>query len=109
MGIPVLHIHYERTDNDRKILKDAFQNLQELMSAAGAEVLYSDESISTPGAISHEMGTTRMGNIRKPAFLNGFCQAHDLEEPFRRRRRVLAQFHLPESDRNSACGLLESE
>jgi choline dehydrogenase-like flavoprotein len=81
-GIPVLHIHYERTDNDQKILKDAFQNLQELMSAAGAEVLSSDESISTPGAISHEMGTTRMGDDPKTSVLNGFCQSHELKNLF---------------------------
>jgi choline dehydrogenase-like flavoprotein len=81
-GIPVLHIRYERTYNDRKILKDAFQNLQELTSAAGAEVLSSEESISTPGAISHEMGTTRMGNDPKTSVLNGFCQAHELKNPF---------------------------
>jgi len=60
-GIPVLRIHYERTENDRAMLKDAFQNLQELMQAAGAEVQLADESLSTPGAISHEMGTNAHG------------------------------------------------
>ena len=81
-GIPVLRIHYERTENDRTMLKDAFQNLQELMQAAGAEVQSADESLSTPGAISHEMGTTRMGKDPKTSVLNGFCQAHDVKNLF---------------------------
>ncbi len=81
-GIPVLRIHYERTENDRKMLKDAFQNLQELMQAAGAEVQSADESLSTPGSISHEMGTTRMGKDAKTSVLNGFCQAHDVKNLF---------------------------
>ena len=94
----MLHIRYERTDNDRKILKDAFQNLQELMSAAGAEVLSSDESISTPGAISHEMGTTRMGNDPKTERSEWILPGARAQEPFRRGRRLLAQFHMPEPD-----------
>ena len=81
-GIPVLRIHYERTENDRAMLKDAFQNLQELMDAAGAEVQSADESLSTPGSISHEMGTTRMGKDPKTSVLNGFCQAHDVKNLF---------------------------
>jgi choline dehydrogenase-like flavoprotein len=81
-GIPVLRIEYERTENDRKMLKDAFQNLQELMHAAGAEILSADESLSTPGAISHEMGTTRMGKDPKTSVLNGYCQAHGLKNLF---------------------------
>jgi choline dehydrogenase-like flavoprotein len=68
-GIPVLRIHYERTENDRRILNDAFQNLQELMHDAGAEILSADEFLSTPGAISHEMGTTRMGRLTRTARL----------------------------------------
>lgn len=81
-GIPVLRIHYERTENDRKMLKDAFQNLQELMHAAGAEIQSADESLSTPGAISHEMGTTRMGKNPKTSVLNGHCQSHDMKNLF---------------------------
>ena len=64
------------------MLKDAFQNLQELMQAAGAEVQLADESLSTPGSISHEMGTTRMGKDQKVSVLNGFCQAHDVRNLF---------------------------
>ncbi len=81
-GIPVLHIRYQRTGNDRKMLRDAFQNLQELMHAAGAEILHADESLSTPGAISHEMGTCRMGLNPKTSVLNGHNQSHDAKNLF---------------------------
>src|SRR5207247_8667607 len=81
-GIHVLRIRYERTENEPNMATDAFQNLQELMRAAGAEVLSADDTLSTPGAISHEMGTTRMGNDPNTSVLNGFCQSHDLRNLF---------------------------
>jgi len=81
-GIPVLHIRYHRTENDRKMLRDAFQNLQELMDVAGAKILSTDESLSTPGSISHEMGTCRMGRDSKTSVLNSYNQAHDVKNLF---------------------------
>jgi choline dehydrogenase-like flavoprotein len=81
-GIPVLRIHYDRGDNDRHMLDDAFASLQELVHAAGAEVLDADKSLSVPGEISHEMGTTRMGNDSKTSVLNRFNQAHDVRNLF---------------------------
>ena len=81
-GIPVLKIHYERTDNDRYMLDDAFDSLQELMRSANAEVLQADKSLSIPGEISHEMGTSRMGNNPKTSVLNRFNQAHDAPNLF---------------------------
>ncbi|HUQ94370.1 MAG TPA: GMC family oxidoreductase [Bryobacteraceae bacterium] len=81
-GIPVLHIRYQRTENDRKMLRDAFRNLQELMGSARAEILSADESLSTPGAISHEMGTCRMGLNAKTSVLNAYNQAHDVKNLF---------------------------
>ncbi len=81
-GIPVLHINYARTENDRHILRDAFQSMQELMHAAGAEILSAEESLSTPGAVSHELGTARMGNDPKTSVLNKYNQAHDIKNLF---------------------------
>ena len=81
-GIPTLRIHYERTDNDRHMLSDAFQQLMELMHTAKAEILSSDESLSAPGEIIHEMGTTRMGNDPQKSILNKYNQAHDIKNLF---------------------------
>ncbi len=80
--IPVLRINYKRTDNDRKMLKHAFQTLQELMHTAGAEILQEREFLSTPGSIAHEMGTARMGADPKTSVLNKYCQAHDVPNLF---------------------------
>ena len=52
------------------------------MAAAGVKILSADESLSTPGSISHEMGTCRMGNDRKTSVLNGFNQSHDVKNLF---------------------------
>ena len=81
-GIPVLKFHYKRTDNDYHMLDDAFQNLQELMHEAGAEILSEDKSLSAPGRIIHEMGTTRMGDDPRTSVLNQFCQAHEISNLF---------------------------
>ena len=78
----MLRINYKRTDNDRKMLKHAFQTLQELMHTAGAEILHEREFLSTPGSIAHEMGTARMGADPKTSILNKYCQAHDVPNLF---------------------------
>ena len=80
--IPVLRISYRRTDNDYKMLKHAFQTMQELMQTAGAEILRERAFLTTPGQVSHEMGTARMGNDPKTSIVNGYCQAHDVPNLF---------------------------
>jgi choline dehydrogenase-like flavoprotein len=52
------------------------------MHSAGAEVMHADKSLSIPGEISHEMGTTRMGKDPKTSVLNKFSQAHDVPNLF---------------------------
>jgi choline dehydrogenase-like flavoprotein len=39
-------------------------------------------SISTGGAIIHELGTVRMGNDAKTSALNSHCQAHEVKNLF---------------------------
>ena len=43
--------------------------------------------IAAGGRIIHELGVTRMGNDPSTSVLNSNCQAHDVQEPVRRRRR----------------------
>ncbi len=44
--------------------------------------------ISKGGEIIHEVGTTRMGDNPRTSVLNKYCQAHDVQEPLRGRRRA---------------------
>ena len=81
-GIPILSIHYRRTDNDHHMLQHPFQQLMESMQSAGAKILKADESLNTPAEIIHEMGTSRMGNEAKSSALNKFNQAHDIKNLF---------------------------
>ena len=44
--------------------------------------MHEDGSLTTPGAIIHEMGTTRMGNDPKTSVLNKYNQSHDIKNLF---------------------------
>ena len=82
LGIPVLRINYRRTDNDHRMLKHAFQSMQELMQTAGVEIIRERAFLTTPGQVSHEMGTARMGGDPRTSIVNGYCQAHDVPNLF---------------------------
>jgi choline dehydrogenase-like flavoprotein len=81
-GIPVLKIHCSHCDNDRRVYEDYFARAQELMHAAGGEIVDSKPQISVPGSVIHEVGTSRMGSSPKNSVLNSFCQAHDIPNLF---------------------------
>ncbi|MDA0207253.1 MAG: GMC family oxidoreductase [Acidobacteria bacterium] len=81
-GIPALHINYKRTDNDYKIQKHSFQSMLELMHTARVEILSANDTLATPGTVSHELGTARMGHDRKTNVLNAYNQAHDAKNLF---------------------------
>jgi choline dehydrogenase-like flavoprotein len=77
-GIPVLRIHADHCDNDRKLYEDFFARAHEVFRAAGGELLETKPSIATPGSLIHETGTCRMGADPKSSVLNSFCQTHDV-------------------------------
>jgi choline dehydrogenase-like flavoprotein len=81
-GIPSLHIHYKRTDNDERIRKHAYESILELMHTAKLEILSARDTLSTPGTINHEMGTARMGHDPKTNVLDAYNQAHDAKNLF---------------------------
>ncbi|HUE69800.1 MAG TPA: GMC family oxidoreductase [Pirellulaceae bacterium] len=81
-GIPALHIHYKRTDNDHKMAKHAYQSMTELMHTAKVEITAAHASLSTPGGVAHETGTARMGHDPKTNVLNAYSQAHDVKNLF---------------------------
>jgi choline dehydrogenase-like flavoprotein len=81
-GIPVLKIHIQFSDNEREMARDAAQTSEEILRAAGAEVVTTGGRMTAPGRIIHELGTARMGNDSKTSVLNKFNQSWDVKNLF---------------------------
>jgi glucoside 3-dehydrogenase (cytochrome c) catalytic subunit len=81
-GIPVLKMHIQYSDNERDMAKDAADTSEEILRAAGAEVVSTGGQLTAPGRIIHELGTARMGNDSKTSVLNKFNQMHDVKNVF---------------------------
>ncbi|HET8549926.1 MAG TPA: GMC family oxidoreductase [Bryobacteraceae bacterium] len=81
-GIPVLKIHMQWSDNERKIFEDARQQAAEMLEAAGATNVRMYGRPSVPGFCIHEIGTARMGSDPKKSVLNSYCQTHDVKNIF---------------------------
>ena len=81
-GIPVLKIHIQHSDNEREMAKDAAETSEEILRAAGAEVVSTGGQMTAPGRIIHELGTARMGNDPKKSVLNKFNQVHEVKNVF---------------------------
>jgi choline dehydrogenase-like flavoprotein len=81
-GIPVLKMHIQYSDNEREMAKDAADTSEEILRAAGAEVVSTGGQLTAPGRIIHELGTARMGNDPKTSVLNKFNQMHEVKNLF---------------------------
>ena len=81
-GIPVLKIHAQYSDNEREMARDAAETSEEILRAAGAEVISSGGRMTAPGRIIYELCTARMGNDPKTSVLNKFNQSWDVKNLF---------------------------
>lgn len=81
-GIPVLKVHIEHSDNERQMARDAAATSEEILRAAGAEVVLSGGNLTVPGRIIHELCTARMGNDRTTSVLNKYNQVHEMKNVF---------------------------
>ena len=81
-GIPVLKIHIQYSDNELHMARDAAQTSEEILRAAGGEVISTGGRMTAPGRIIHELGTARMGNDPKTSVLNTFNQSWDVKNLF---------------------------
>lgn len=87
-GIPVLQFNYKWTEQETRQAKhmhDTFEEIIETMGGVANGTKPGEEQnfgLANPGAIIHEVGTTRMGNDPKRSVLNKFNQAHDCENLF---------------------------
>ncbi len=87
-GIPVLRFNFKWSENELKMVRhmhDTFASIIETMGGrvSGPRQLESEaRSISTPGAIIHELGTVRMGDDPSKSALNKYCQGHECRNLF---------------------------
>jgi choline dehydrogenase-like flavoprotein len=82
-GIPQLRFHARWGENELKMAEAMYDNAEELLRAAGAEVIPFERRVPPPpGDATHEVGTARMGDDRKKSVVNRFSQAHDVANVF---------------------------
>jgi choline dehydrogenase-like flavoprotein len=82
-GIPQLRFNAKWGDNDLKMADLMYDSGEEILRAAGAEVLpFRKNPPPPPGDATHEVGTARMGDNPKTSVLNQFCQSHDVKNLF---------------------------
>lgn len=82
-GIPQLRFHVRWGENDLKMADLMYDSAEELLRAAGAEIIpYTRRVPPPPGDATHEIGTARMGDDPKRSVLNRFNQAHDVKNLF---------------------------
>ncbi len=81
-GIPVLKVHMEWSDNEKRLWQDGREQAAEMLAAAGAGDVRLTGEYSLPGSCIHEIGTARMGDDPKTSVLNRFNQAHDVSNLF---------------------------
>jgi choline dehydrogenase-like flavoprotein len=81
-GIPVLKVHADWSDNEKKLWEDARDQAAEMIEAAGAKDVQKAGRHSVPGFCIHEVGTARMGNDGATSVVNKYCQAHDVPNIF---------------------------
>ncbi|MBI1788040.1 MAG: GMC family oxidoreductase [Acidobacteria bacterium] len=81
-GIPILKVHADWSDNEKKLWEDGRQQAAQMIEAAGAKNVRVTGQYSIPGFCIHEIGTARMGNDPKSSVLNRYAQAHDVPNLF---------------------------
>ncbi|QGX63104.1 GMC oxidoreductase [Alteromonas mediterranea] len=85
-GMPLLHIDAEIKDNERKMIKQAAKDIQEILEVGGCtniQVKATPENKHIPmGKQVHEMGGACMGKNPDSSVLNGWGQTHDIPNLF---------------------------
>jgi len=81
-GIPQVSFNFHWSQNELDIIEQIQQDAAEMLSAAGAVQVGTYNAKKVGGSAIHEMGTARMGREPAQSVLNGFNQAHDVDNLF---------------------------
>ncbi|MES2794924.1 MAG: GMC family oxidoreductase [Bacteroidota bacterium] len=81
-GIPQLRISVKYDENDLKILKDFWEQFEEMFTEAGFKNIKKIDTGRLPGSENHEMGGVRMGKDPKTSMLNKWNQLHAVKNVF---------------------------
>jgi len=81
-GIPIVHIHWSWSENERALRADMKTQSAEMLEAAGCKNVQTYDDNAPMGFSVHEMGTARMGRDPKTSVLNDHNQAHDVPNLF---------------------------
>ncbi|WP_375195310.1 GMC oxidoreductase [Sphingobium sp.] len=81
-GLPMLKVHFEHGENERRALADAKREAAAMMEAAGGHVIMGFDEPGAGGSAIHEMGGARMGLDPATSVLNKWSQAHEVANLF---------------------------
>ncbi len=81
-GVPALRIVASYGNNEKKMGPDISASAAEMLEAAGAKDIHTDNTMDPFGHAIHEVGVARMGNDPKKSVLNKYCQAHYVKNLF---------------------------
>ena len=81
-GVPIVRIEYSYGQNERRMARDALENLKAFAAVAGFEIDKTSEDLLPPGTSAHEMGTERMGRDPDTSVLNSLNQSCDVSNLF---------------------------
>jgi choline dehydrogenase-like flavoprotein len=79
-GLPVPRLINRPGDNDQAMITAMRARLGELLEAAGATEILSNDYV--PGMSSHYVGTCRMGSHPKTSVVDTWCRSHDVPNLF---------------------------
>ena len=81
-GIPVLKFDYRFGENEKKMIVDMADSLEEMLKTAGAEDIQIGREPLPEGWSIHEIGTARMGDDPKTSVTDKFCRLHDVKNVY---------------------------
>jgi len=79
-GIPAAKIHYEMSENSRKMLTFGLDRAEEVLKAAGAVEINRTDLLQASGW--HLLGTARMGDDPSTSVVNSWGRSHDVKNLF---------------------------